>query len=911
MDMADARPNPDVLLARAADENCRAARGKLRIYFGACAGVGKTYAMLEDARKRAAEGVDLLVGYAEPHIRPETESLLLGLELLPYRMVEYKGTTLKEFDLDGALTRRPAIICVDELAHTNAPGMRHAKRYQDVLELLEAGIDVYTTLNVQHLESVNDIVERTSGIKVRETLPDWVFEQADEVQLIDLPPDRLLERIGEGRIYRQHQVEHIAKQFFNKGNLSALRELALRRTADRVDAQMEDFRNREGVQTPWPAADRLLVCIGPSPFSARLVRAARRMASAGKAEWIALFVETPSSTRMPPEVRERTTQALHLAEQLGGKIATVTGAHPAEEILAYARSRNVARIIVGKPARSRWREFFGGSIVDELIRKSGPIDVYVIRDEKVDAERVAMLPAAPQRRWPAYAWTLAVVAAATCLGTFFYHVLGGPDGLYFSDANVLMLDLLGVLLVALRFGRGPALLASALSVLAFDFTVVRPYFTFAVADTQYFLTFGVMFVVALIISTLTNRITQQAELARSQERRTAALLELSRELTATRDETTILHAAVRHVADVFDCAAAVLLVGDDHRLRVASASDPAAEWDAKELGVAQWALEHEQVAGRSTNTLPSARGFYLPLRTSAAHVGVLAVVPTEHSRLVDPERLHLLEAFANHIAAALERVQLADAARMAWERAETELIRNTLLSSVSHDLRTPLAAIAGSVSTLLEARDALDHATRMELLQSIAEETDHMDRFINNLLEMTRLEAGRFTLKCELYPLSELVVSALERLRKRLGDRNVLVTIRPDLPLLSVDGPLFEQVLRNLLENALQYTPPQSPIEISADATDSQITIAVADHGPGLPAENPDHLFQKFYRSATGSTHRGIGLGLAICRQIIELHGGHIEAANRPAAAGAPGGAVFTIRLPNPSGRRSFTMPEE
>jgi two-component system, OmpR family, sensor histidine kinase KdpD len=900
--MTESRPDPDALLAQVTAEEKKSTRGRLKVFFGASAGVGKTYAMLEEARKRAEEGMQILIGYAEPHIRPDTEALLLGMEILPYKMVEYKNTQFKEFDLDGALSRKPSLVCVDELAHTNIPGTpapRHAKRFQDVLELIDAGINVYTTLNVQHLESVNDIVERTSGIKVRETLPDWVLEQADEVQLIDISPDKLIERIAEGKIYKQHQADHITKQFFNRGNISALRELALRRTADRVDAQMEDFRREAGVKTLWPTAERILVCVGPSPFSARLVRSARRMAAALKTQWIAASVDTPSSANLPQEARERVTQTLRLAEQLGAQTVKLSGSNPADEIIAYAKTKNVARIIIGKSDQPRWKDILKGSIVDELIRKSGQMDVYVIRDERTEVSMPRSQK--PAARKPvdvtAYAWAVGICAATTLLGMLLYHKLGyrpglpGEDPHRFSNTNVLMIDLLAVLFIALRFGRGPAVLASLLAVAAFDFTVVPPYFSFAVSDTQYFVTFGCMFAAALIISTLTDRVKQQGVVARQSERRTAALLDLSRELAATREKKEILAAAVRHVSEVFDCKVGVLLPDADNHLVVAN-SNWDLQLDDKEMSVAQWAFEHDQPAGKTTPTLPSAHGLYLPLRTSQGDEGVLGVTGPALDRIGDPDRFHLLEAFASQTAVAIERAGLAEEAQRAWARVEAEFIRNTLLSGVSHDLRTPLAVITGSASTLLEAGHAIDERGRRELLAGIADEAEHMEHFINNLLDMTRLESGSQKPKREQYPLQELVASTLQRLRKKIGERQIVIDIASDFPLLFVDGTLFEQVLINLVDNALQYTPADTAIEISGQSRDKAVEISVLDRGPGLPADDPTRVFQKFYRSAAGAKHRGIGLGLAICRGIVELHGGTITAKNRDG-----GGAAFIITL--------------
>jgi two-component system, OmpR family, sensor histidine kinase KdpD len=909
--MSDARPTADEWLAQVEAHEKKSQRGKLKIFFGSSAGVGKTYAMLEEARKRAGEGVDVLIGYAEQHIRPETESLLLGMEILPYKVVEYKGTQIREFDLDAALARKPALLCVDELAHSNAPSLRHAKRYQDVLELIDAGIDVYTSLNVQHLESVNDVVERTSGIKVRETLPDWVFEQADDVQLIDITPDKLIERVAEGKIYKQHDVERLTKQFFNRGNLSALRELALRRTADRVDAQMEDFRRENSVKSSWPTADRLLVCVGPSPFSEQLVRAARRMAAALRAQWIAAYVETPAAAGLPAEARERLTQTLRLAERLGAQTVTLTGSNPSEEIVAYARSKNVARIVLGKPDGRRWKEWFRGSFVDEVIRKSGAIDVYVIRDESGVGPQKRL----PQERkpivWVGYIWSVVVTVATAALGVLLCHHLD------IANSNVLMIDLLGVVLVALRFGRGPAILAAVVSVAAFDFTVVPPYYSFAVTDRQYLITFTIMLFTALIIGALTDRLQHQSEASRRRERRTAALLELAKELGATPETAKIAEAAVAHVSQVFTCRAVILLVNRRQQLCTAplpsvAETNASPLEDEKEQSVAQWVFEHGELAGATTDTLPFAKGLYLPLKSSRGVVGVLGVFAEEGERFSDPERLHLLEAFANQTALAVERAMLAEESREAWERVEAEFLRNTLLSGVSHDLRTPLAAITGSASSLAET-DTLSDDTRRELARDIVGESERMERLITNLLDMTRLESSAFSLTKEWHALDEIVGAAIRGAQKRLGDHPVTTHLPADLPLVLVDAVALEQVLGNLLDNAATYTPAGTPIEIRASKSGTLLTIEVADHGPGLPPGDPQRVFQKFFRGGVNQTNgrsddgsrRGVGLGLAICKGIVELHGGTITAENRPDG----GGALFRIQLP--TGGTPPAVPDE
>ena len=888
----NARPDPDQLLSNLRAQQAREKQGRLKLFFGASPGVGKTYAMLEEARKRTAEGEDVLVGYAEPHIRPDTEALLLGMEILPYKIVPYKNAQLKELDLDAALARKPTLILVDELAHTNAPGMRHAKRWQDVMELLHAGIDVYTTLNVQHLESVNDIVERVTGVRVRETLPDWVFERADEVQLVDIPPDKLLGRLAEGKVYRAQQANLAARNFFNRGNLVALRELALRRTAERVDAEMDAMpRDDAATSRPGAVSERILVCVGPSPFSVRLVRAARRMATAMKTQWIAAYVETPAASRLSAEAQERISQTLRLAQQLGGQTVTLSGADASEEILAYARQRNVARIIIGKPQHTRWRERFTGSFVDTLIRKSGAIDIYVIRDERIEAAATGGLPArSPQKMsWAGYGWALGATLAATILGVVFYHRLG------FSNINVLMLYLLVVLSISWRFGRGPAIVSAVAGVLAFDYTVVPPYYSFSVSDTQYFFTFAVMLVTGLLISALTDNMRRQTELARRRERRTAALFALSRELAVIPEKKRLLETATSQIAEVFASDCWMLLADEGGHLAAAAAAQEAT-LDEKEMAVADWAFHHNEPAGATTNTLASARGLYVPLRASQGMVGVLGLTPRNsesEQALRDPQRLQLLEAFAGQTALAVERVNLAGEAQRAWERAESEFLRNTLLSTVSHDLRTPLAAITGAATSMLAPGDMLGPQARQEMLATIADESERMERLINNLLDMTRLETGGLRLNREWFPLPELIVSAVQREEKLLKNRPVNVSIQPDFPLLHVDGVLLEQVFINLLDNAVAYTPPDSAIEIAGRVDGALAVMEVSDHGPGLP-DDVQRVFEKFYRGPSTENRRGMGLGLAICRGILELHGGKISAQNRPGG----GGAVFRLELP-------------
>lgn len=890
-DMTEDRPNPDALLAEVQQQESRKNRGKLKVFFGMSAGVGKTYAMLEEARKRASEGADVLIGYAEPHIRPETESLLLGMEILPYRIIEHRGAKLKELDLDAAIARKPAVLCVDELAHTNAPGMRHPKRWQDVAELLDAGIHVYTTLNVQHLESVNDLVQRITGVRVRETLPDVVLEQADEVELVDIAPNELLERFREGKIYRPEQAERASKHFFTTGNLIALRELALRKTAERVDAQMLDYRRDERVKGIIPASERVLVCVGPSPLSARLVRSAKRLATGMRAKLIAVYVEKPS--RFTEANRRRTEQNLKLAEELGAQVVTLSGTNVADELLAFAVSRNVTKIVVGKPIRSRLRDFVFGSMVDDLIRRSGDIDIYVIRGDASGEEAAEPVdqPKAGPADWRGYLSAVLVIGITTALGWPLYHRLE------IENENILMLFLLGVMWISAHYSRGAAVLASVLAVGVFDLVFVPPHYTFAVTDRQYVVVFVVMLLTALVISALTQRVRAQGEAARQRERRTSAMLALAGELAVTRTIEQALSATVRNVVEVLGGKCGLLLPDGDQKLHLRADSSPEGlqELNDHEMGVAQWAFEHLQSAGRGTSTLPAAKGRYIPLIDSRGGAGVLGVFPGDGDGEWSSEQRHLVEAFGSQAALAIERVALADEARKAWERVEAEFLRNTLLSGVSHELRTPLAGITGAASTLTETGEQISPETRREMLETIHSEAEHMDRLVNNLLDMTRMEAGGLSLKKEWLPIQEVVGSALHHLRRRLQGRDVVTRVPNDLPLAHLDGVAIEQVIVNLLDNAVEYTPPETPLEVVASRDGDQIVLSISDHGPGLPEGTEKRIFEKFFRARPDrkATHRGIGLGLAICRGIIEAHGGWISAANRDG-----GGAVFRFGLP-------------
>ncbi|MDF0673996.1 MAG: sensor histidine kinase KdpD [Nitrospira sp.] len=884
--MNQKRPDPDVLLTRVQAEEARRSEGKLKVFFGANPGVGKTYAMLQAAHEQRRDGVDVVIGVVETHGRAETDALVEGLEILPRQRVEYRGTTLLEFDLDAALARRPSVILIDELAHSNAPGLRHVKRWQDVQELLKAGITIYTTVNVQHLESLNDVVAQITGVRVRETVPDSVLERADDVELIDLPPDDLLQRLKDGKVYVSEQIQHAIHNFFAKGNLIALRELALRRTAERVDQQMEMYRRDHAVVRTWPAAETIMVCVNMKARGPRLIRTARQMAADLHAKWIAVYVQIPRHLRSPQTERDRLVQTLRLAEQLGAETVTLTGEDVAQELLNYARSRNATKIIVGKPLRSHWKEWLFGSVVSDLVHQSGEIDIYVITGTSGEGQPLVRRPARSTGGVSGYAYALAAVLIATAVDWLMVP--------YFAAPNLIMMYLVAVIAIAIRFGRGPSALASVLSVAAFDFFFVPPYFSFAVTDIEYLLTFGVMLVVALIIGNLAVRIRQQAELARDRAHRTGVLYSMSRDLATHRGTGMLAQLAAKHLRDVFDAQIAVFLADADKKVQLQRGELLFFELNPKESGVAQWVYDHNERAGLGTDTLPGASALYLPLVCSTGPIGVVALRPKNAALLLDPEQLHLLESLTNQVALAIERARLSDEAQQAHVEAESERTRNAILSSVSHDLRTPLATITGAASSLVEGQGELSAIDRQELARSIYREADRLDRLLKNVLDIMRIETGAVQLSKEWHPLDEIIGAALARLEGRLRDHTVNTSLPAGLPLAPVDGVLLEQVVINLIENAVKYAPARTMIELAASATDREIVVEVADRGPGIPVGEESRIFDKFYR-AKPAREGGVGLGLTICRGIVEAHDGRIWAENR-----SGGGAVFRFSIPLP-----------
>jgi len=891
--MDEVRPDPDQLLARVEAEEARAKRGRLRIFFGASAGVGKTYAMLEAARSLRSGGTDVVVGYVEPHGRVETERLLEGLERLPTLAVSYREILRHEFDLDAALLRRPSILLVDELAHSNLvggqPAPRHPKRWQDVEELLDAGISVWTTVNVQHLESLNDLVAQITGVRQKETLPDRFFNEADDIELIDLPPDDLLARLRSGKVYIPDEAATAVERFFRTPNLMALRELALRRVADRVEAAARALpvdRTRARL-----ASDRIMVAVGPDQQAEQLVRAGKRLADALDSEWTVVYVETPALLRLSEAQRNRRIDVLRLAESLGAETVTLDGPTAAATLLEYAQTRNATRVIVGAPKRRGWRAWLRPSTSTQLLRHARGFDLTAIAlPEQAESQRAprsrATVADSSPIRWPRYGWAL--VTTLLCSAVAF--------GLYprFELANLVMVYLLGVTVAGLRFGRGPAVMTAILNVAAFDFFFVPPRFSFAVSDVQYLLTFSVMLTIALVIANLVASVRQQTRVAGARERRTALLYAMSRELAATRGISGMARVAVRHLAEVFQIKAVVLLPDAEGKLHYPRDRPLEHSFRSADLAVAQWVADHSRQAGLGTDTLPAATGLYLALGDERQRLGVLAVLPSNPRRVLLPEQRHLLETFASQIGLALERARLAEVAEAAGLAAERESLRNTLLASISHDLRTPLAVMAGAGSTLAEHGAKLDEATRFSLAHSIEIKAREMSELVSNVLDLMRFESGQVVLRRDWETLDDLVGTALQRLEVRLAGHAVELRMAPELPPVYVDATLIVQLFANLLDNAAKYTPAGTRVSVSAVADGAFVRVVVEDDGPGLPAGEPARLFDKFQRGNGEGTVVGVGLGLAICQAIVGAHGGEIEAQRR-----AGRGARFEFTLPS------------
>lgn len=872
----DLRPSPDALLKAAEKES----RGKHKIFLGAAPGVGKTYEMLSAAHRRLREGIDVVVGVVETHGRTETEAQLTGLEIVPRRSVEYRGRILDEMDLDAILKRRPALVLVDELAHTNAEGSRHPKRYLDVEELLAAGIDVYSTLNVQHVESLNDVVARITRIRVRETVPDHVVDAADEVELIDLTPADLIARLAEGKVYVRDQAQRALRHYFSPGNLTALRELALRRTALRVDEQMRSYMREHAIAGPWAAGERVIVCLDPGPGASNAVRAAKRSADALDAELIALYVETDRHATLSEAEHARLAEAMRLAGQLGAEVVTVPGHSVVDEIVAFARSRNATRVVVGKSRRSRWFEMRHGSVVDELVRTGSGLAVEVAPSAEVEQKAGARdwLRDVPLTPGP-YLEGALTTAVATVVGVLIDRLVVLP--------NISLVYVLPVLFSAARHGLVPSLWVSALSVTCFNFFYLPPLYQFTIADPANVVSLFLFVVVAVIASALAARTRTQTESARREARTTAGLYAFSRKIAGVVDLYDLLWIVVSHLARLLK-AEIVVLMPEEGELATRAAFPPDGALSEADLAAARWSWDADRPAGRGTDTLPGGRWLFVPVRTSRSAIAVIGVLPNKEGHELSAGERRLLEAVGNQAAVAIERVTLAEDIDQARLGAERERLRASMLTSVSHDLRTPLASIIGALSSLRSFAERYDASAREELLATAQGEAERLDRFVGNLLDMTRLDAGAIVPAREAVEVGDLISTALRRAAPLLAGHGVTSIVAPDLPVLALDFVLAEQVLFNLLDNAAKYSADGGRIAVEARRDGGRIEIVVRDEGPGLAEADLDRIFEKFYRAESGDRRRaGTGLGLAIARGFVEVMGGTLTARNRKDRSGA------------------------
>ncbi|MFZ3238009.1 MAG: sensor histidine kinase KdpD [Stellaceae bacterium] len=887
MSEREGRPSPEALLAAARHEG----RGRLKIFLGAAPGVGKTYEMLLAARAKQRDGVDVVIGIVEPHGRRDTEALLDGIEAVARQQVEYKGHLLAEMDLDAILRRRPQLVLVDELAHTNAPGCRHPKRYLDVEELAAAGIDVFATLNIQHVESLNDVVAKITRIRVRETVPDSVLDQADDIEVVDLAPEDLIKRLHEGKVYVPQQAERAVRHFFSTGNLTALRELALRRTAQRVDEQLLSHMRAHAIAGPWPAGERLLVCVSEAPSTAGLIRYAKRVADRLRVPWTAIYVETARTQRLNDIERDRVADHLRLAERLGAATITLSGRNVADELIAYAGANNITQIVIGKSARSRWFELLHGSVVRELMRKSGQISLHVIAgdaEEPVPAKSVATRAPVESVRVEPYLGSAAAVAAALGLGLSLKA--------FMAVQGISLVFLTAVLVSAVAWGLLPSLFACVLSVLAYNFFFLPPLYTFSIGDPENVVALFFFLVVAVIVSHLTAATRSQVVTTRARAKTTAELYAFSRKIAGIGALDDLLWATAYQIASMLEVRTVLLMpLADGDRLEVASGYPPEDLLDDADMAAARWTWEHNRAAGRGADTLPGAKRLFLPLRTGSGPVGVIGIDRDRPGPMLTPDGRRLLDALADQAAVAIERISLAKGLDEARVLAETERLRAALLTSISHDLRTPLAAILGAVSSLRSFADKYEAAEREELLATLQDEAERLNRFVSNLLDMTRLESGAVELKLDLVDVGEIIGAALQRAGSVLARHRVEIAVAPEMPMLRLDAVLFEQVLFNLLDNAAKYSPPDSRIDIRASRDGELVEIEVADEGPGMPPADLERIFDKFYRVQAQDRRRaGTGLGLAICRGFVEAMGGWVVARNRRDRSGA----VLTIRMP-------------
>jgi two-component system, OmpR family, sensor histidine kinase KdpD len=892
---SDQRPSPEALLETARREERQS--GRLKIFVGAAPGVGKTYEMLQQARARKQDGYDVAVGVVETHGRKETQALLEGFDVIPRKRLEYRGQQLEEMDLDALIARHPQIALVDELAHTNAPGSRHPKRYLDVEELLNHGIDVYSTVNIQHIESLNDVVAQITHVRVRETVPDSVFDRADAIELVDLTPDDLIERLKEGKVYVPQQAERALEHYFSPGNLTALRELALRRTAERVDEQLLTHMQAHAIPGPWAAGERILVCVSEDPRAAGLVRYAKRLADRLHAPFTTLCVETRRSLQWTEVERDRVADTLRLAEALGGEAITVPGGERsiADDVVSFAHANNITQIIIGKSTRSRWFEILHGSVVHELVRRSGNISVHVIAGEELARDPIptkTVRPAkdtAPFDAWP-YVAALLAVAAALGVGELIEPFLG------IENADLVFLT--AVVGIAVRYGLWPSLFATILSSLCYNFFFLPPIYTFTITDPTNIGAFVFFTIVAVIVSHFAARGRTWTVAAHDRVRTVELLYAFSRKLAGVGTLDDVLWASAYQTALMLKVRV-VLLLPEEGSFVVKAGYPPEDILDEADIAAAKWAWENNRSAGRGSDTLPGAKRLFLPMRTSRGAIGIIGIDSDKPGPLLTPDQRRLLDALIDQSALAIERVRLVEDLERAKRTAEADRLRSALLTSISHDLKTPLAAVLGAAGTLRDLSGALGDGEKADLLATIVDEAERLNRFISNLLDMTKLESGAIVPNAAPHDIGEIVGSALRRASKILVHHHVELELAADLPMLDVDAVLFEQVLFNLLDNAAKYSPDGTTIRIQSWRDRDSVCLQVLDEGDGIPSAELEHIFDKFYRVEKGDQVRaGTGLGLAISRGFVEAMHGTITAANRTDRTGA----IFAIRLPIPPG---------